>query len=296
MELQTVRGVMGAKAPFDFGKSLAFVCGFSPTAGEQRVGEASLAKAIQVRGRAMLCELEATERREELAWALHAAGEIDEATREEALARVRFHLSLEDDLAPFYALAERDDAFRPVARELRGLHHVKFASLAEVAAWSILVQRTPMLIARKMKDALVARFGGVVVKDGVAHRAFPELGTLASAGGDAIAEVVRHRPKAEAIAAVARALHERGQAWLETAPYAEADRWLRSLPRIGEWSSAFILFRGLGRMERMSDRGGPLYRAARGAYGDVSDAAIDRIADGYGAWRGYWALYLRVAA
>src|SRR5262249_17311909 len=150
---------------------------------------------------------------------------------------------------------------------LRGMHHVKFASLAEIAVWSILVQRTPMAVARAVKDRLVARFGSCVEKDGIAYQAFPDLPTLATLDAASLRDVVRHAAKADAIAAVTRALHERGQRWLETAPYEDVDRWLQALPRIGEWSSAFILFRGLGRMERMTQRGGPLYEAARRAYG-----------------------------
>src|SRR4051812_33619313 len=159
MELHTVRGALRAMAPFDFAKSLSFVCGFSPTAGEQCVGQRSLAKAISVRGRPVLFALEATDRDDRLAYALHAHAPIDDATRDEALARIRFHLSLDDDLAPFYAIADHDGAFGPIARRLRGMHHVKFASLAEVSVWSILVQRTPMNVARGIKDRLVARLG-----------------------------------------------------------------------------------------------------------------------------------------
>lgn len=295
MQMHTVKTGLSAHAPFDFAKSLSFVCGFSPTAGEQHVGSGSLTKALTVRGTPVLCEVETTAKAEELTCTMHAAKPIDAAMREEAIARLRFHLSLDDDLAPFYALAENDDVFRPIAQDLRGLHHVKFASLAEIATWAILVQRTPMLVARKMKDALVARFGGTVTKDGTKHRAFPDLATLASLDEPEIAECVRHRPKSAAISEVARALHERGQEWLTSVPYDEADKWLRSLPRIGEWSSAFILFRGLGRMERMSQRGGPIYEAVRRAYGNITDDAVDRISDRYGVWRGYWALYLRIS-
>src|SRR5436853_1080704 len=113
MELHTVRGTVPVTAPFDFGKSLSFVCAFSPTAGEQCVGERSLAKAIVVRERAILFELTESGRPDRLAYALHAHAPIDDALRDAALARIRFHLSLDDDLAPFYALADRDASFRP---------------------------------------------------------------------------------------------------------------------------------------------------------------------------------------
>ena len=299
MQMHTVRGVLEAKQPFDFGRTLSFVCSFGPTAGEQQVAERSLTKAITVKGRTILFEVREAEDAK-LRYALHSTRAIDEATHEEAARRLRFFLSLDDDLAPFYAIAEKDAAFRPVVRKLRGMHHVKFASLTEIATWSILTQRTPIPVARRKKDALVEKLGGKIEKDGITHRAFPDARTLVDAGGQGIGAYVRDPRRAEAIAVVAHAIDERGEAWFREAPYDEVDRFLRSLPRIGEWSAAFILFRGLGRMERMSRSGGPIYEAVRSIYqgvrGDVSDDAIDRIAETYGPWRGYWSLYSRVAA
>ena len=55
----------------------------------------------------------------------------NDITSVEALDRIRFSLSLDDDLEPFYELAEKDGSFAPIAREQRGHHHVKFPSAFE---------------------------------------------------------------------------------------------------------------------------------------------------------------------
>ena len=289
----SVRGVLHATPPFDFAKSLAFVCSFPPTAGEQDVGAGTLTKAIIVRGRPILFELTATRDATTLAYALHAMAPVDDVTRDTALRRIRFQLSLDDDLAPFHALARDDASFAPVLRRQHGLHHPKFPSAFEIAVWSVLTQRMPIAAARKVKRALVEKLGAQIGE----HRAFPEASTLAAAREDEVAAIVRHTRKAAALVAIANAFASvDADAYLATAPFDEAEAWLRALPLLGPWSTAFILFRGLGRMPRLAIEGGPIADAARRAYGAISDREVLAISERYGEWCGYWALYLRAGS
>ncbi len=293
-----------AAAPFDFDKSRGFVCGFAPMEGEQRADERGIWKALRIRGRTVLVGMTPGEHEGSVACTLQADAPIDDATYGTALARVRFVLSLDDDVAAFYARAAGDAELAPVVAAQRGHHHVKFPSAFEIACWAVLGQRTPMRAARRMKDALVARLGGAIARDGLTWRAFPEAEAVAAEPAAAIASIVGHARKGEAIAAIARAFANhptmRDDAFLRDAPLDDAERWLRELPLVGPWSSAFILFRGLGRMERLTippDGKSPIAAAARRVYGEsLRDVDVARIAEGYGAWCGYWSLYLRVAA
>ncbi len=77
------------------------------------------------------------------------------------------------------------------------------------------------------------------------------------------------------------------------------EAWLRSIKGIGEWSADFIMVRGLGRMERVPLTEKRLVEAASKVYGlgeELSRDALQRLADKYGQWQGYWAHYLRVAS
>ena len=290
MLLHSVRGDLRATPPFDFAKSTAFVCSFPPTAGEQTASASALTKAIAVRGRAVLFELAPTRHDATLAYALHSEGPIDDATRDDALRRIRFQLSLDDDLAPFYALARDDLAFAPVLARQRGLHHPKFPSAFEIAVWAVLAQRMPIAIARKTKRALTGRFGSSVGE----HLAFPEASAIAGAPAIDLAAIVRNTRKAAALAAIADVFARiDADAFLARAPFDEAEAWLGALPLVGPWSTSFILFRGLGRMPRLTIRGGPIADAARRAYGPLSDREVLDVADRYREWCGYWALYLR---
>lgn len=65
--------------------------------------------------------------------------------------------------------------------------------------------------------------------------------------------------------------------------------------RVGTWGAAFVLLRGLGRMERVPAEQN-LVAAASRVYGrDLDQDEVERIGAQYGRWQGYWAHYLRVA-
>ncbi|WP_143465352.1 DNA-3-methyladenine glycosylase family protein [Kribbella sp. ALI-6-A] len=277
-----------ATAPFDFDLSLRFVAGFSPTAGEQRIVGGRLTKALRVDGRTVLADVAAAPGSEP-AVEVRLTGAGGDSAVEAALDRVRFFLSLDDDLAGFYALA--DDVFQPVVQRLYGYHQVKFSSPWENVVWAILSQRTARPVAVKEKSALVQRIGNEVEHDGVVHRAFPDAEQVA--GLDDLAGTIRNERKAGFLQGAARRWLELSETELREAPYDEAKAQLLSLPGIGPWSSTFVLIRGLGRMDETPVEKQLMQAAAR-VYGEyVDEDALMRLSERYGAWRGYWAHYLR---
>ena len=287
--MHTTTVALAAAQPFAFDHSLSFLGSFPPSAGEQTIAPRSLTKAYALGSRAVLARV--TETEAGLACALTSERPLSEAERDRVVDRVRFQLSIDDDLALFDARARADQAFAPLARRWRGHHHVKFASLAEIATWAILAQRN-MRAARPVKSEIVRALGPSIVVDGGTHRAFPEPEELVDPR--TLRPLVRTDAEAHAIAAAARAL---GDAQVVRALHAEryddALARLEGLPRIGPWSAAFILFRGLGRMERLAERSGPIVAAARRVYGARSERELRAVAASYGPWVGYWALYLR---
>jgi DNA-3-methyladenine glycosylase II len=168
---------------------------------------------------------------------------------------------------------------------------VKFASPFEITTWAILAARN-MRMGRPVKDAIARALGPTIEVDGVTHRAFPEPEAMTDER--ALRPLVRTDVEAHAIASAARVFSRLDVAASLLAPsYDEAEQFLRALPRIGPWSAAFILFRGLGRMERLAERSAPIFAAARRVYGPRPERELRAIAESYGTWMGYWALYLR---
>jgi DNA-3-methyladenine glycosylase II len=261
----------------------------------------ALTKAVFVGGQVIVFQVEHTGSVEQpqLAYTLHAERAIHAATQRAAEDRIAFFLSLCDDLAPFYTLAEDDPLFAPIARRLYGYHQVKFLTPFENAVWAVLTQRNAMPIARNLKRQLVERYGASLEVAGRTYWAFPEAPILAQADPGALYDLMPNLRRAEYLQAVAIAFSAADEQWLRSAPYAEVLAWLRGIKGIGEWSASFILLRGLGRTEQLPGGEAKLSAAASKHYGQgrtLSDQAIHDIAAHYGAWQGYWAHYLRVAS
>ena len=298
--LYSTTGQLTPTPPFDFDHSLDFLGSFGPTAGEQALAAHALTKATRVNGQTVVFRLISTGDVEapRLDYTLYSDQPIDGLTARATADLAAFFLSTADDLRPFYAIGRTDPVFAPIIERLYGYHQVKFLTPFENACWAILTQRNAMPIARKMKDALVERFGSSLELDGLRYAAFPEPARLAAADPAELLELIRNGRRAEYLADVARAFSSVDEAWLRTGPYEDVETWLRGINGIGAWSAAFVMLRGLGRMERIPIAEGKIPKDVSKLYGEgrqLSAAEIQRIAEGYGAWQGYWAHYVRVA-
>src|SRR5439155_10812158 len=103
----------------------------------------------------------------------------------------------------------------------------------------------------KMKRALVERFGGNIIVENRTYWAFPELNHLTLASQEEFAVLIKNERSAHYLYEVVQALSQLDEDFLRTAPYDEAEAALLAIKGIGPWSAAFILLRGLGRMERL---------------------------------------------
>ncbi len=203
-------------------------------------------------------------------------------------------LGADDDLAGFYAAAESDASFAPVVRALHGLHHVRFAGgLAEIAVYSVMMQRAPIAQAVRLKTKFLDRFGLPARAGERVLRAFPELAALAKLDEADIAGAIGHRTKGARIASVVRGVAALGEDFLRDAPYAEARDALLAIDGVGPFSAGAILLRGLGRMDEL-----PTFDIvdadARAIYGAAWKP--DAIARRYGDRIGYWSYYVKTAA
>jgi DNA-3-methyladenine glycosylase II len=281
--------------PFSFAPALNFIEGFPPTHNEQQLSNATLIKALAINGQTVVVEIKSTGTltRPSLAYTLHAPQVPDVLALEQAVSdRLTFYLSLTDDLRPFYERARLDPPFVPILERLYGYHQIKFPSPFENAVWAILTQRTPLPIARTIKQRLIDQYGGSLTVNGVTYKSFPEALTLASASPDELPALIGNERKADYLEEAARAFANADENFLRHGPYDEVEKWLRSIKGIGAWSATFVLIRGLGRMDKVSLDMKPLMAATSKVYGRTDIATL---AAHYGPHQGYWALYLRSA-
>ncbi len=293
--MYTLTGQLVVTAPFDFQKSLDFVSEFAPMMGEQMIGVGTLTRAVYVNGQLIAFRVEAggTVAFPTPTYTLFAEQPITPETRVAAIDRIGFFLSLTDDLRPFYAIGESDPDFAPAITQLYGHHQVKFITPFENAAWAILTQRNPMSMAASMKAAIIEKCGGTLTLDGVVYAAFPMAARLAEIAPDELAEIIHHQRKAEYLHAAAQAFATVDEAFLRTGDREAVEAWLRAIKGIGAWSASFVLIRGLGRTEQISTEKRLLEAASARYQRKLSEADVGRLAEPYGAWKGYWAYYLR---
>jgi DNA-3-methyladenine glycosylase II len=283
--------------PFELRHSLTFLRHFRPTAGEQSIERGVLGKAIVVAGRPLGVRVFQPRGSNgalasKLRVALVSTDAVDDATAAAAIDRVAFFLSVDEDLREFHAIAENDGAFAEVARRHRGFHHVKIPTPFEAACWAVLNQRIGMTIARRMKDALVARLGASVDLEDGTHRAFPEASAVARLGEAELASLFGNDRKAKAVSAVARAFAGVDDEFLRQAPHDQVREWLGRIHGVGPFTTGFVLFRGLGRLDRLPEA--PEFAAAaRAAYGrSLGASELAETARRYGPWAGHWMLYV----
>jgi DNA-3-methyladenine glycosylase II len=293
-----VAGRLTPVAPFDFAQTIRFVEGFTPSSGEQRVAENTLTKAIMVQRRPIGFRVTSVRTIDApaLDYTFYSADPFMPDRIAASEDRLRFYLSLDDDLTDFYEIARQDPAMAPIVQRRYGLHQIKFPTPFENAAWAILTQRTPIPVARALKDRLAERYGGSIQVEGETLRAFPDAQAVAGADPAELESLVRNERKVAYLTAASAAFATIDEQWLRTGDYDEVEAWLRAIPGVGAWSAGFILIRGLGRVERVSPNE-PLLKATAKAYGDsITPARFKELSAHYGATAGYWAFYLRTGA
>lgn len=278
--------------PFNFNLTLKFLNAFPPMQGEQNLHRA-LRKATCLNGQTVGFVVQ--QRESKLTCELHPERPLTPQEETDLLERISFFLALGDDLHAFYQAAQQDQPFKAVLDNLHGFHQPRFLTPFEVACWAVIHQRMPLAQARKVKLALCQQFGGEW--DGLP--AFPEPRDLAHLTESDFMKIIANERKARALAEITAAFQGVTTAELVQKPYEEISAWLRSIYGIGEWSTLFILVRGLGRLQNIvvQDRESPflkeMQRAARPIYGELTPEQLWAQARRYGEQQGQWAIYLR---
>jgi DNA-3-methyladenine glycosylase II len=281
--------------PFEFKQSLKFLKGFGPMSGEQQLEDGWVAKAMMADGQTVVFRVGRRGEKSPLTYELFSKEPL-KPVEDLVARRISFFLSLDDDINPFYSIAEKEDAkFYPLIERWWGLHHVKFPSLLEISCWAILAQRVQKPIALRMKRALTERFGGSLELGGKTYWAFPDYAKLKDATPKQLLDATKNQRAAVRLTSLLGSFDELDETFLRDAPYEKATARLQKVKGIGDWSSQFILFRGLGRVEALQPINiRPLMKTMEEVYGPKGKT-LDEINSTYGRWSGYWSLYLRAS-
>lgn len=294
--MEQVKGFLMAKEPFDFGKSLQFIEGFTPTRGQQVLTKQKVSKAISIEKQAIVFKVEDSPGG--VNYTLLAT-KLDERLMKQTEKIISDYLGLQDDLSELYRIGEQDPAFSPILQKLYGYHQVRFLTPFENAAWAVISQRTPMAVAAKTKAQVAESFGPKLNIPGEGEFiAFPEPDVIQTAGAENLLPVLKNERKVDYLLNVAQAFNTTLRlAETEKLSREELKQKLLAVKGIGEWSAEFILIRGFGRMgglprgeKRHEEIVSRLYNQGK----PVTEADITCFAAPYGEVQGYWAHYLRV--
>ncbi len=292
----THRLTLDAVPPFDLRQSIRALAGFAPCSGEQHLDPdaVSVRKALTVGADAVLVDVgrrpDATAGVTVITRAARPLGAGDRAAVGRAVSN---WLGLDDDTAGFLRTAAADPAMAPIAAAATGLHHVRFASLAEGASYFVLTQRTSQRVAAARKRQLAAEFGSRLSYGGREYVAFPGLDRLAALGPADLGRFAANPQQAAYLYDVIHGLSDLDEDWLRTAPYAEAEAALHEIRGVGDFTAAAILLRVLGRPDRVPARMAQFRRLATDLYG--AGATVESVQDRYGDRIGWWAYYARMA-
>lgn len=294
--------IIEPSAPFDFQKLLRFIQGFPPTQHEQVVGTDTLTKGLRLNQQTIAYDLRTlgTVESPRLELTVYADNPLTDDLLTAVEQRIRFFLSMDDDLSEFYRLAEQDSVFSAkVFSQLYGYRQVKFPSPFENAIWAVLAQRQSIVQARQMKQNLITHYSQPIQIGEKTFKAFPEVNDFWPVSAEILAECIGHERKALYLSHVIEAFAEISDDFLHSAPYTEVKNWLLNIKGIGEWSALFVLARGLGRMEQaltddvISRFNQSMLQTARRIYSGISFADLQIRANYYGVWQGYWAHFLK---
>jgi 3-methyladenine DNA glycosylase/8-oxoguanine DNA glycosylase len=179
---------------------------------------------------------------------LFAASAADRATAEEAVARMRFALAVDDDLRPFYERFRFDPLLGRAVRAQPRLRVRRRPEPFEALAWAICEQLIEAERAAAIQRRIVRRWGRRCERTGLRDAPAParlagvapaELQALDLAAGRALALRRASREVAAGRVDLRASDHERG--W----------RRLREIPGIGAWTVESLALHGQGRYDQL---------------------------------------------
>ena len=266
----------------------------------KKIEDGVLTQALLVDAEPVLFELRSTGTVEapKLCGTVHSKTKLNKQFMAKVRSELSFYLGLDDDLAPFYKLANKDDVFQPILERLYGFHLVKFPSVFAATCWALVTQRTPNSFAFKTMQAL-ADYLGETIKADSSYTTFPTAQDFLQRGAaEQILAATNNTRKTERLLPLARDFLKADRAFLRTASYDDVYKWLKALPGLGDWSVQYIMLRGLGRVERTPWTDTWLLEAISRVYTEglsISKGDAKKLAEGYGWYQGWWVHYMKTA-
>lgn len=178
---------------------------------------------------------------------LNGSRPIEKREREKIATYIIEWFDLDNDLTPFYEMANTDPLLQIPAQKFYGLRVIGIPDLFEALCWGVLGQQINLAFAYSLKRQFVESFGDSIEWNGKKYWVFPPYERIAHLEPTDLAAIKMTVKKSEYIIGIARlmACGELSKEQLMKMDFKEAEKSLIKIRGIGPWTANYVLMRCL---------------------------------------------------
>ena len=178
---------------------------------------------------------------------LNGSMPIEKREREKIATYIFEWFDLDNDLTPFYEMANTDPLLQIPAQKFYGLRVIGIPDLFEALCWGVLGQQINLAFAYSLKRQFVESFGDSIEWNGKKYWVFPPYERIAQLEPTDLAAIKMTVKKSEYIIGIARlmACGELSKEQLMKMNFKEAEKSLIKIRGIGPWTANYVLMRCL---------------------------------------------------
>ncbi len=178
---------------------------------------------------------------------LNGSRPIEKGEREKIATYIIEWFDLDNDLTPFYEMANTDPLLKIPAQKFYGLRVIGIPDLFEALCWGVLGQQINLAFAYSLKRQFVESFGDSIEWNGKKYWVFPPYERIAQLEPTDLAAIKMTVKKSEYIIGIARlmACGELSKEQLMKMNFKEAEKSLIKIRGIGPWTANYVLMRCL---------------------------------------------------
>jgi len=178
---------------------------------------------------------------------LNGSRPIEKGEREKIAIYILEWFDLDNDLTPFYEMANADPLLKIPAQKFYGLRVIGIPDLFEALCWGVLGQQINLAFAYSLKRQFVESFGDSIEWNGKKYWVFPPYERIAQLEPTDLAAIKMTVKKSEYIIGIARlmASGDLSKEQLKKMNFKEAEKSLIKIRGIGPWTANYVLMRCL---------------------------------------------------